>query len=117
MAAFQRGYGMDSMPSTPAPGQTPGTLGGVPTAPRTQDRVVQYSQQSQFVAGKTFFQTETGWIDSAIQKLREPKQVRIQFGSTEYFDLLKQHPQSAPWLALGQNVQFALGETVYEVYP
>ena len=44
------------------------------------------------------------------------KPVRIQFNSTEYFDLLKKRPEAAPWLALGQNVQFVLKDTLYEVY-
>jgi len=26
------------------------------------------------------------------------------------------HPQAAPWLALGQNIQVLLGVTVYEIY-
>jgi hypothetical protein len=43
------------------------------------------------------------------------KSVRIQFGSKEYFEFLSQHPQAAPWLALGQNVRFALGGVVYEI--
>ena len=34
----------------------------------------------------------------------------------EYFDLVKKNPQAASWLALGRNVQFVLGETIYEIY-
>jgi hypothetical protein len=45
-----------------------------------------------------------------------PKPVRIKFGSSEYFDFVSKHPQAAPWLALGQKVQFVLNGTVYEIY-
>ena len=41
--------------------------------------------------------------------------MRVTFGSPEYFDLLKQRPQSKSWLALGTNVEFTLGDTIYEV--
>lgn len=117
-AAFSRRYGLASGGATPVPG----IQGREPqpalstTAQSTAARVVQYSQQSRFITGKTFFQGEKGWIDSAVQKLASPNRVRIQFGSPEYFDLIRTHPETAPWLALGQNVQFALGNTVYEVY-
>jgi hypothetical protein len=85
-------------------------------ANRSKERLVQYSQQAQFVAGKSFFQNDQQWIDSAVQKHPEAKRVRIQFGSAEYFDLAAQHPNALPWLALGQNVQFVLDHTVYDIY-
>lgn len=42
--------------------------------------------------------------------------MRIQFGSAEYFDLVAKQPKALPWLALGQNVQFVLNDTVYDIY-
>ena len=97
---------------------------GLPQAPTSaisgaeqhKERLVQYSQQTQFVAGKNFFQNNNQWLDSAIQKHPDAKRVRIRFGSTEYFDLIARNPAALPWLALGQNVQFVLKDTVYEVY-
>ena len=86
------------------------------SADRSKDRLVQYSQQTQFVAGKSFFQNEKQWIDSAVQKHPNAKQVRIQFGSAEYFDLVAKNPKALPWLALGQNVQFVLDNTIYDIY-
>jgi Ca-activated chloride channel family protein len=118
LSRFKGRYGLAGA----APGaQTPTTLppqtsSPVPAqAPTTEARVIQYSQQSKFVAGKTFFQNEKGWIDSAIQKMPDAKHVRLQFGSQEYFDFMKKHPEAAPWLALGQNVQFELDKIIYEV--
>jgi hypothetical protein len=40
----------------------------------------------------------------------------VQFASKEYFDLLKNEPESAQWLALGNSVTFALRDQVYEIY-
>jgi Ca-activated chloride channel family protein len=85
-------------------------------ADKSKERLVEYSQQTQFVAGKSFFQNGKQWIDAAIQKHSDAKRVRIQFGSAEYFDLVAKQPKALPWLALGQNVQFVLDNTVYDIY-
>ena len=76
----------------------------------------QYAQQSRFVAGKTFFQNQSQWIDADAQKFANAQKVRVQFGSTEYFDLQKKHPKAQSWLSVGNNVQFVLDGTVYEIY-
>jgi hypothetical protein len=83
---------------------------------RSKDRLVQYSQQAQFVAGKNFFQNDKQWIDSAVQKHPDAKHVRIQFGSPDYFELVAKNAQVLPWLALGQNVQFIFNNTLYDIY-
>jgi hypothetical protein len=90
------------------------TTGGGP-APQA-DRVAQYTQQTQFVAGRSFYQNGNQWIDAGVQRLKNAKRVRIQFNSQEYFDLVAKQPEARPWLALGQNVQFTLGGTVYEIH-
>ncbi len=76
-------------------------------------RVAQYTQQSKFVNGRAFFQNGRQWVDTTAQNLT--KRQRVQFNSEDYYALLQKHPEAAPWLALGQNVQVALGDTVYEV--
>jgi len=50
------------------------------------------------------------------QKTPNAKRVRVQFNSAEYFALAAKEPESLPWLALGQNVQFVLKGTIYEIY-
>ena len=80
-----------------------------------QTRVVQYAQQSQFAGGKTFFLNEKRWVDSEIQKHPNEKRVKIEFGSKEYFDLATKHPEANEWLALGNAVEFVIGEVIYEV--
>lgn len=76
-------------------------------------RLTQYTQQSKFVNGRTFFQNGNQWIDASAQKAN--KRQRVQFNSDEYFNLLTKHPEAAPWLALGQNVVLTLDDTVYEI--
>ena len=79
-------------------------------------RVVQYTQESKFVNGRTFYLNGNQWIDSEVQKLPNVKHVRIQFNSDEYFDLMAKQPKALAWLAIGKNVQFALRDTIYEIY-
>jgi Ca-activated chloride channel homolog len=81
-------------------------------------RLATYSNegQGQFVAGRNAFQNANQWVDSLAQKAPNAKRVRIQFNSTEYFALAAKEPESLPWLALGQNVQFVLKGTIYEIY-
>jgi Ca-activated chloride channel family protein len=81
-------------------------------------RLAQYSNEGQgrFVAGRNAFLNNNQWVDSLAQKQSNAKHVRIQFNSTEYFALAAKEPQALPWLALGQNVQFVMRDTVYEIY-
>jgi hypothetical protein len=76
----------------------------------------QYTQQQRYVNGRNFFQNGNQWVDSTVQDNQSAKHVRIQFNSAEYFDLISKQPQSLPWLALGNNVQFVLNGAVYEIY-
>jgi len=85
---------------------------GAPTAVAAR----QYAEQARYVGGRTFYQNGEQWIDSEVQKHLSSPRVRIQFGSDDYFALLRQHPEAAAWLALGRNVQFVLGDTVYEIF-
>jgi Ca-activated chloride channel homolog len=84
-----------------------------PSAPAESDRLTQYTRQSKFVNGRAFFQNGKQWIDANTQNAI--KRQHLQFNSEAYFDLLKQHPEAAPWMALGQNVLLALDDTVYEI--
>ena len=101
-----------------------GVGGSVPpistTAPAQQSnvRLAQYSNEGQgrFVAGRNAFQNGNQWVDSLAQKQLNAKRVRIQFNSPEYFALAAKESQALPWLALGQNVQFVLKGSVYEIY-
>jgi Ca-activated chloride channel family protein len=104
-----------AMPAAPlASGASVGSV-AKPDA-EAADRVTQYSQQQRFVAGRNFFQNGSQWVDSEVQKNQAARRVRVQFNSPEYFDLLRKQSQSRSWLALGNNVQFVLDGTIYEIY-
>ena len=75
----------------------------------------QTQDQGRFTAGKTFFRNGEKWIDSDVQNQTNARRARVQFGSKEYFELVTKQPQSKSWLALGANVEFTIGDTVYEV--
>jgi Ca-activated chloride channel family protein len=80
-------------------------------------RLAQYSQHGQFINGKNFFQnTSNQWVDAAAQKFQNAKKQRIQFNSAEYFSFAAKNSKALPWLALGQNVQFEMDGTLYEIY-
>jgi len=94
--------------------------GGTPNQPtdakELRERDDQYAQQSRFISGKSFFRNGEQWVDSEIQKAPSAKRLRVQFNSSEYFDLLKNNPKALTWLAQGPNVQFVLDGTIYEIY-
>ena len=111
-AEAQRGFVEAAPPTSPVPG-----AGGVAAGGRVAvERVAQYTQQTQFAGGRSFYQNGNQWIDGTLQRLKDPKRVRVQFNSKEYFDLVANKPETRPWLALGQNVQFALNGVVYEIF-
>ena len=109
-----------STPASGAPFRVGGGGGGVtfskstPAAEATA-RVLEYTQQNRFVAGKSFFQNGEAWLDAEVQKSANASRVKIQFGSAPYFELLRRIPQAGQWLAVGRNVQFVWSGTVYEV--
>jgi hypothetical protein len=93
-----------------------GSVAGTDGAKAKAERMEQYTQQQRFVNGRNFFQNGNQWVDSSVQKNQNAKHIRVQFNSTEYFDLLRKQPETLQWLALGQNVQFVLNGTIYEIY-
>jgi Ca-activated chloride channel family protein len=105
---FVRRYGGSGGGSTPL----------APTAPAqdSKERLAQYSQQGRFINGKNFYQNASQWVDATVQQSSQSKRQRIQFNSTEYFAFAAKESRALPFLALGQNVQFVLDDTVYEIY-
>jgi len=67
-------------------------------------RLVQYSQQGQFISGKNFFpNTSNQWVDAAAQKFQNAKKQRIQFNSADYFAFAAKNSKALPWLALART--------------
>jgi len=96
-------------------GTTP--LASIAPEEQSKLRLAQSSQQGQFVAGRNFYQNNRNeWVDENVQKTKNAKRQRIQFNSKEYFAFAAKERRALPWLALGQNVQFVLDETLYEIY-
>jgi Ca-activated chloride channel family protein len=74
-----------------------------------------YAQQVRLVNGRAFYQNGQTWSDATAQANAKLKQKQMKFGSDEYFDLLRAHPTASQWLALGNNVDLVLDETLYSI--
>lgn len=74
------------------------------------------SQQVKNVMGRAVYQQNKFWVDSELQKRETKNKKRIQFNSEEYFALLNKEPETAQFLALGQNVRFYHNNVYYEVH-
>ena len=89
----------------------------IPAAKANVDKAkADYTEQNRFAGGRAFYQNGDIWVDSLVQKQRkESRRVQVRFASKEYFELMDKHPEVKPWLALGNQVQFVLADTTYEV--
>ncbi|GMV40606.1 MAG: hypothetical protein AMXMBFR64_23220 [Myxococcales bacterium] len=72
-------------------------------------------QKPRYVGGRAFYQNGAQWVDANVQSNAGAKNVQVKFGSDAYFALLDKHPEAAPWLALGRNVQVVLGSVIYDI--
>jgi Ca-activated chloride channel family protein len=84
-----------------------------PVADKMEQAVSQ--QQNRYVAGRTFYQNGSQWIDANVQTRTDARRVQVKIGSTEYFALVAKHPNAAQWLSVGRNVQVMLDDTIYQV--
>ena len=75
-----------------------------------------YTQQTRFVSGRTFYQNNGQWTDTFTQNARGLPTREIKFGSDEYFALAAAHPEALAWLSLGANVTFVLKDTQYTIH-
>lgn len=120
--AEQGGAGLGRSKASAAPAAPGGWVGAAANglADSKSDHgykvVTNYAQQNRVIARKTFYLNASQWTDQALQQAaaNTPRQ-RIVFASDEYFELLKQQPESAQYLALGNNVTFMLQNKIYEV--
>ena len=109
----ERGVALNVRPALASPSSAP-------PAPASDSavasRVMQHTEQTRFVNGKSFFQNGSHWIDAQAQKMPNAQRVRVQFNSREYYELAATVAEARPWLAIGQNVQFIHKGKLYEVY-
>lgn len=74
------------------------------------------TQQVKNVLGRAVYQQNKFWVDSELQKRETKNKKRIHFNSEEYYKLLNKEPETAQFLALGQNVKFYYNNIIYEIY-
>ena len=74
-----------------------------------------YANQARHLNGRAFYQNGPVWTDSTAQARSALRQVDIAFNSDAYFALLREHPAAAQWLALGNNLDLVLGDTLYQI--
>jgi Ca-activated chloride channel family protein len=87
-----------------------------PLAVDASTRLVQYTQKTKYLDGRAFYQNGNQWVDSNVSKQNGGNEVRLKFGSPEYFDFSAKHPEARVYLSLGQNVRLVLAHTVYDIY-
>jgi Ca-activated chloride channel family protein len=92
-----------------------GLVAAAPMSAPAAERIVQYTQQTRFVRGRTFFRNGEQWMDARVQQMLAARRVQVQFNSPEYFELIAKHPNALAWFSVGRNIQIALGDTIYEI--
>ena len=75
----------------------------------------QASSQARTVAGRTFYLRDGVWTDSEFKAGAALREVKVKFGSDEYFNLLSREPKLADFFALGQRVVVVWKGQVYRV--
>ena len=108
-----------AQPSTGGFGGAAAT-GPVAAAPANEARdgykVAQnYAQQARVVNGRAFYRNGDVWTDSTAQARKELKRKEVAFNSDEYFKIVAADRNAAQWLALGEQVDVVLGDTLYVV--
>ena len=81
----------------------------------TEQILIQNSRASQFVANKNFLNQSNVWVDSEYSDNKKQPEKKLQFGSADYFDLIKREPGLAPYLSLGEEVLVVWKNTVYRI--
>lgn len=92
----------------------PGRAGGV-AKQKGYRASSNYAEQARLVQGRAFYQNGTVWTDSRAQSGKDLPTEVVDFNSERYFELLDKHPESAQWLALGQNVDVVLENKLYQI--
>ncbi len=75
-----------------------------------------FSHAVRNIGDRAFYQNGNRWTDVAAQSLKaDHKRQSIRFASDDYFKLLADHAEAAPWLSLGVEVDVLIGDTLYEI--
>ncbi len=84
-------------------------------APSATNVFVQNSQTNQFVGTKNFYRQSGVWQDAEFKADKKLAEVKLQFASDEYFDLLNKERELAQFFALGEEVVVVWKGKVYRV--
>lgn len=70
------------------------------------------------IQGRAFYNNDNNWVDANLQLSQNQgiKVNRVAFNSDDYFKLIKNHPESVEYLALGTNVRFVMNGVIWEVF-
>ncbi len=71
--------------------------------------------QNQFVGNKNFILQDNVWVDGAFNKDSAIPEKRVQFGSDEYYEVVKRNPELGRYFALGEQVVVVWNKKVFRV--
>ncbi|HUB68549.1 MAG TPA: VWA domain-containing protein, partial [Candidatus Methylacidiphilales bacterium] len=116
--AKRLGVSADTVAALPPPGSPAAVANIVADASPAQAgaRLVQYTQQAKYIAGRAFYLNGNQWIDSNVSEQNSNNEIKLKFGSPEYFDFAARHPEMEPYLSLGRNVRLFVAGTVYDIF-
>ena len=72
-------------------------------------------QQLRVVNNRAFYQNGNRWVDSQSQTQKNLKQKQMAFGSDDYFAMVHNNREFAAAVALGNEVDVVVGDTLYQV--
>ncbi|MGI8469663.1 MAG: VIT and vWA domain-containing protein [Pyrinomonadaceae bacterium] len=73
------------------------------------------SSQNQFVGAKNFYNRDGIWQDAEYKPEQKLPEIKVKFGSEEFYNLLKKEKRLAQYFALGEQVVVVLNGNVYRV--
>ncbi len=74
-----------------------------------------YALAVKVVGGRTFFQNGAVWTDAGAQGRAALKRRQVRFGGEEYFELLAGNRGIAAFLALGNNLDVVVDDTLVQI--
>lgn len=82
----------------------------------TDDEIMVVDSKVRQVSTKTFYQQSNGsWQDGELKPETKLPEIRVQFASEEYFNLIKQEKELAKYFALGEEVAVVYKGKIYRV--
>ncbi len=77
--------------------------------------LVRRTINNQFVGNRNFFLENNAWVDAEYKSDTKLSEVRVQFASEEYFDLIEKNRELAQYFAMGEEVVVIWKDRIYRV--